>query len=179
MWNVPRPLGFYKGIEQGLGKSHYMKLKKLGFHKKEKAQCFLVLFLNLFLSTFLCFQFVGCKGGEAFSQLEEALEDNSLQSDTAEEEEAVEITSFSPLDSPVRVADGVDKTFVVSVNPDAGAVTYAWKLNSALISSQSSSFIQLNGSITDPGLNTLEVTASNSINSASKIFTLYKNTPPQ
>lgn len=130
------------------------------------------------LLSFSLIIFSGCKGGEGFSALEETIQ-GTLDEGDDDEEEPVEIISYSPTDSPVRVADDLETTFVVSVNPSAGSsLAYAWKLNGSLLSNQSSSFLQLNGSTTDPGLNTLEVVATNSVSSASKIFTLYKNTAP-
>ncbi|MBT7608362.1 MAG: hypothetical protein HN576_01310, partial [Bacteriovoracaceae bacterium] len=123
---------------------------------------------------------ISCKGaGDGFAALEEVFSDQDEAAEIEFEEESVEIISYSPTASPVRVADNLETTFVVSVNPTAGSsLTYAWKLNGSLLSSQTNPFLQVNGSIANAGVNSLEVIATNSVNSASKIFTLYKNTAP-
>ncbi len=93
--------------------------------------------------------------------------------------EDISITSFSPDANPVRVADGVDTTFVVSVNPGAGGdVTYSWALNDSVISGESKSYFQLDGTLASAGLNNLKVTAINPQSTDSKTFFLYKNTKP-
>ncbi|MCB0412767.1 MAG: hypothetical protein KDD50_00435 [Bdellovibrionales bacterium] len=91
----------------------------------------------------------------------------------------IEIQSFTPTGNPVRVADSVINTFVVSVNPTAGSnLNYEWKLNGSVLASGIESFLALDGSNTTAGTNTLEVIVTNEVSEASKIFSLYKNTAP-
>ena len=135
--------------------------------------------MKIVIFVFMISLFSSCQdAGQGFANLEETIEPDALNFDDIPEN-PVEIISYSPKESPVRVANGLETTFVVAINPSAGNnVAFTWKLNGSLLSDQKDPFLSLSGDVTDPGINTLEVVATNSVSEASKMFTLYKNSPP-
>ncbi len=136
------------------------------------------ILLRLFSLFALALTLSSCKGSsdDGFAFLD------SPESPVKNDEEIVDdlqIVSFSPLESPIRVTDSKDITFVVSVNSTAGGVVYTWKLDGSVLFVGTEPFFKFSGASAPGGLSNLEVIAANPKSEASKIFILEKNIPPQ
>lgn len=91
----------------------------------------------------------------------------------------VQITSFTPVVSPVVLTSGASSTFGVTIADGAGAVTYDFILdNSSTLQTSATSFLSILGSTLTPGYHSLKVVARNGTTQDSKTFNLRKNTPP-
>ncbi|MCB0392401.1 MAG: hypothetical protein KDD58_14010, partial [Bdellovibrionales bacterium] len=136
-------------------------------------------FISIIILLFISSTFIsGCKSeSNDFDILNDTTPDNNSENNEVVIED-VEIISFSPTTNPVRVTDTTDTTFAIAVNGTSGQVEYTWKLNGSLLIQGSEPFIDINGGAVNPGVNTLEVIASNEISEDSKIFSIEKNTAP-
>lgn len=92
---------------------------------------------------------------------------------------AVQITSFTPIVSPVIMTYSSSTTFGVTVADGAGPVNYEFILdNTQTLQTGATSFVSILGSTLTPGFHSLKIKASNATSFAEKVFNLRKNTAP-
>jgi len=132
--------------------------------------------IKILFITLLSLALISCKSSkdDGFAFL-----DNPEPEKNEEVAVELEIESFSPTTSPVRVTDVSSTTFVISVNSTVGGVTYTWKLNDSLLFVGTEPYFLFEGASAPTGLSNLEVIATNSVSEVSKVFILQKNAPPQ
>lgn len=132
-------------------------------------------FIRYGIGTLVLFSLLACKEGDGGFSF---VEDIDGSKDTSKVE-AIQIQSFSPTADPIRVTNSTKTTFLISINSSAGdSVSYSWELNSSAISGADKSFYELDGADALAGVNTLKVTATNSLGSESKTFNVEKNKVP-